>query len=81
MRTKEMTWSEESSRPNDDEYCACCDAYVAPSSRHVVEVTACMSDAKHPSIWETTQHDSGGAFTVGPGCAKKYLKGFTTPRN
>lgn len=70
-----MTWSENGNRPNDREYCACCDRWVAEKSRYEVEVTADMSDAIHPECDDITR-ESGGFFVVGPDCAKKYLKGF-----
>lgn len=75
----EMKWSEKSERPNDTEYCACCDRFVAPESRHTVEVSGDMSLAIHPDHPLDPNH-SGGAFTVGPDCAKKYLNGFAVRR-
>lgn len=71
-----MRWSDEGDRPNDTEYCACCDKFVAPKSRRLVEVTADMSDAVAPGLG-LDPTESGGFFTVGPDCAKKYLPGFT----
>jgi hypothetical protein len=57
-----MKWSPSGNRPNDTDYCACCDRFVVAANRHTVEVTADMADA----------------ITVGPDCARKHLPGFTT---
>lgn len=71
-----MKWSDAGDRPNDTEYCACCDKWVKPGSRRLVEVTADMGDAVHPALG-LDPAESGGTFTVGPDCARKYLPGFT----
>ena len=77
MLTTNMKWSENGERPNDEEFCACCDKFVFPENRHTVEVTTDMSKAIHPRE-DVRDAESGGFFTVGSSCAKKYLKGFAT---
>lgn len=76
-KTMPMTWSEKADRPNDTDYCVCCDRPVVPARRHTVEVSGDMGDALRPGV-PVDELDSGGCFTVGPDCARKYLAGFTT---